>query len=463
MDTVHPSLANILQKLDSFSIQQVLPSQSFPTLTQQTLELASEIPEGATVLLKTPNAEQFLAGFLAALGKNCQIFLGNHQWQGQEWEESLELIYPEIIIQETGLEFQRNPLPRKAKTRIMIPTGGSSGKIRFVEHHWSTLKASVRGFLDYFQHSMVNCFCVLPLYHVSGFMQFLRSFFTGGRLILQPYKTLEIAWQTQDLETLQPLKAIPTQHYFISLVPTQLQRLLNFGAGEWLSQFQAVLLGGAPAWQSLLAQARDNNIPLALTYGMTETASQVVTLKPDQFLRGNNSVGKVLPHAKITIQGERQEELPVGTVGTIAIASQSLGLGYYPHNADWNQKQFITDDLGYFDEAGYLYIVGRNSRKIISGGENIFPDEVEAAILATGFVKDVYVMGIADQEWGEVVSAIYVPQNQAIITDMIQAQLKPRLSSYKIPKQWFAVDRIPRNEQGKVNAVKVRSLIKSLV
>jgi len=340
----------------------------------------------------------------------------------------------------------------------MIPTGGSSGTIRFVKHNWETLSASVTGFCRYFEQETVNCFCVLPLYHVSGLMQFMRTFLTGGNLILYSYQRLEKAWQNQDLVTLKRLESITQKNYFLSLVPTQLQRLLNYGAGNWLSQFKAVLLGGAPPWTSLLAKARHYQIPLALTYGMTETASQVVTLQPDDFLAGNNSVGQVLPHAKIIIQGESGEELISEKIGTITIKTNALGLGYYP-DCDWKREQWITDDLGYFDRAGYLHIVGRKSRKIITGGENLFPDEVEAAILSTGLVTDVYVMGLEDQIWGEVVSAIYVSQKETATSSEIKAQLKQALSSYKIPKKWFRVTKIPRNDQGKINKEIIKKLL----
>jgi len=450
MDLIKPSFLWLMQQLSACQIQEEF-SISYPeALVQHSQQIYSQIPQSAKVLLTGENSAQFLSSFLAGVGKGCPIFLGNHQWQSQEWKQVFDLVQPDLMIQEKRLEqIASSSLNIKPERNIMISTGGSSGKIRFVKHNWETLSASVTGFCRYFEQKRVNCFCILPLYHVSGLMQFMRTFLTKGSLILYPYKRLEKAWQNQDLATLHELENITQNQYFLSLVPTQLQRLLNLGAGNWLSQFKAVLLGGAPPWQSLLVTARQYQIPIALTYGMTETASQVVTLNPDDFLGGNNSVGRVLPHAKIIVQGESGEELAVEQVGTITIQSQSLGLGYYSY-ANWKGNRLITDDLGYFDPAGYLYIVGRKSRKIITGGENVFPDEVEAAILSTGLVIDVYVMGVEDQNWGEVVSVIYVPQKEAVTSSEIERQLKQTLSSYKIPKQWLAVTEIPRNEQGKV-------------
>ncbi|MCZ0903636.1 AMP-binding protein, partial [Microcoleus sp. HI-ES] len=256
---------------------------------------------------------------------------------------------------------------------IMIPTGGSSGKIRFAIHTWETLTASVQGFQQYFQADKINSFCVLPLYHVSGLMQFMRSFTTKGKLAIQPFKELENG-QICDIEP---------EEFFISLVPTQLQRLLqNPDTANWLGRFHSVLLGGAPAWPELLETARNYQIKLAPSYGMTETASQIATLKPEDFLAGNNSSGQTLPHAQITIRSANGEILCDNQIGNIAVNAKSLALGYYPENfAD--RQYFQLDDLGFFDQNNYLNIVGRSSDKIITGGENVFPAEVEAVVRST--------------------------------------------------------------------------------
>jgi len=116
-----------------------------------------------------------------------------------------------------------------------------------------------------------------------------------------------------------------------------------------------------------------------------------------------------------------------------------------------------SDDLGFFDEQGYLTIVGRQSHKIISGGENIFPAEVEAAILATQLVRDVCVIGIPHNYWGQAVTAVYVPRTLDVSVDILKAALINQLSRFKQPKYWVPVEQLPRNEQGKVNYESVRT------
>lgn len=439
-------------------------SSEFHYLTEHLFQQLSNLSQGKLppkIFISEQNSLKFFAAFLAAVAANCPVFLCNPNWGQQEWQQVFEFVQPDLIlgqVEYSHLSHSLTPsLPFSQPGLIMIPTGGSSGKIRFAIHTWETLMASVRGFHHYFGDKPVHSFCVLPLYHVSGLMQFMRSFTTGGQLIVKSSKQLELD------ETLEMNPA----DFFISLVPTQLQRCLqNPKLTSWLSRFRTVLLGGAPAWESLLEQARRNNIPLAPTYGMTETASQVVTLKPDDFLAGNNSCGQILPHAKVTICSSKGEILGTNQIGIITIQSDSLALGYYPERrwVDEDNSQFPiqnlkSDDLGFFDDRGYLYVVGRNSKKIITGGENVFPAEVEAAIQVTQLVSDVCVMGIPDLHWGQAVTAVYVPHSETVSTRLLQTALKDNLSKYKQPKYWVPVERLPRNAQGKVDYEQLQSMI----
>ncbi|NET63836.1 MAG: 2-succinylbenzoate--CoA ligase [Moorea sp. SIO1G6] len=455
---------------DSQQVQQIIEQyyQQFSQLYQE---------KAPKILLVEQNPLKFIAAFLAAVASNCHIFLGNPHWVKPEWQQVLNQIHPDIIIGELAriiepsilnnqysrLNNQYSIININPSALIMIPTGGSSGKIRFAIHTWETLMASVAGFHQYFGNKPVNSFCVLPLYHVSGLMQFMRSLTTGGRMVILPFKALK-AGQGRDIDP---------KEFFISLVPTQLAKLINQDASDWLSRFRTVLLGGAPAWESLLTQARQYRIPLALTYGMTETASGVVTLKPEDFLSGNsgnsgnNSCGQVLPHAKVTIRNGNGEILKANQTGVITIEAKSLFHGYYSPSTNLaleselsklpNRFQTLqSDDLGYFDQQGYLYTVGRRSNKIITGGENVFPAEVEQVIRGTGLVSDVCVIGLPDDYWGQVVTAVFVPSSDQVSVAMVQQKVERNLSKFKCPKDWVAVESLPRNGQGKLNYEQVK-------
>ena len=390
------------------------------------------------IILSESDPVIFLARFIAAVYSNNYVFLGNPIWGSSEWQQALSLV-------ETDLNTNKN-FPQSL---IMIPTGGSSGKIRFAIHTWQTLTSSVTGFCQYFLLKEVNSFCVLPLHHVSGLMQFIRSFISGGKLVITPFGELKTG-QWCDF---------PPEYFFISLVPTQLQALLSQEKFiPWLAKFKTVLLGGAPSWSDLTQTAKQHNIPLAPCYGMTETASQVVTLKPEKFLQGDTSNGQVLPHSQIKIVDEQGKELATNKTGKIIITAASLALGYYPKLFP-NKTPFCTDDLGYLDKQGNLHLVGRHSDKIITGGENVFPLEVEAAIRSTNLVADVAVLGREDAYWGQIICAVYIPNYPSVDNQQIQVALVGKIAKFKQPKLWFKVDNLPRNAQGKVNKSKLEQIL----
>jgi O-succinylbenzoic acid--CoA ligase len=436
------------------------------------------------MLLSEPDPCRFLAYFIAACSFPCTVALCNPHWATQEWQQVMELVQPDIVLgqpiavsKKAVLPSSPTPARRSAHVEahsrlptplLLIPTGGSSGHIRFAMHTWETLTASVAGFRAYFGVTRVNSLCVLPLYHVSGLMQFLRSLLSGGIFAIVPGKTLFSG-------NCPSLPAVP---FFLSLVPTQLHRWLEQESGLRPQELErtsfpsasprptspcsiplTILLGGAPAWDSLLERARQCNLRVALTYGMTETASQIATLLPEEFLQGRSRGGRVLPHANITIRDEAGNALPANHVGRVVIRAKSLMLGYFPQllaASEWE-----TEDLGVLDAAGYLQIVGRRDAAIISGGENVFPSEVEAAIWQTGLVQDVCVVGLPDADWGMVVTAVYIPcttLENSPTPDPLKTAIAPHLCRYKHPKHWIPVPTMPRNAQGKLNRQQVTAI-----
>ncbi len=363
-------------------------------------------------IISTKDPDRFIIEFLAAVSLEIPVFLADPRWgavEQQQFKNSIALGTPQ-------------------PGTIMIPTGGTSGQLKLAIHNPATLSAAVQGFQEFYGVAEINSHCLLPLHHVSGLMQLWRSIITNGHFT-----------------TSQQIPEIPNS--FISLVPTQLQRWLP-DRSDWLRSFQTVIIGGAPAATNLLAAARAAQIPLSPSYGATETAAMVAALPVADFLAGAVGCGQCLPHANLRIRPEN---------GRIEIKSRSLMLGYYP-NLRAPQEYWLTDDLGELDESGNLQIIGRESQKIISGGEKIFPEQVEAAILATGLVTDVCVLGIPDAEWGDRVVACYVGAVDLLV---LQTAVADRLAAFKRPKAWFALPEIPRNSQGKVDRIKLRQQIAS--
>ncbi len=450
MQRLDPTLERLCERLRAFRVVGWGNGDPVALLARYCQQFAGS----KSVLVADPDPIHFLCAFLAGVAtENCRIFLGNPGWQRREWQQVFELVEPDVVLGPVPSSVTRPMAPAaisNPSVGIAIPTGGSSGRVRFALHDWETLSASVAGTHAYFDRRPLNSYCLLPLHHVSGLMQFLRAFLTGGQLVLQPYAALKQAWREGGSP--QALGSNLRSQFFISLVPTQLQQLLDLGAASWLAGFRVVLLGGAPPWPTLLERARRSRIPLGLTYGSTETASQVATLKPADFLAGNASSGPALPHARLKIAAAP------GKMGRIGIAAASLFRGYYPDlrpAGDW----FWTDDLGWLDAEGYLHVCGRCDRAIHTGGETVMCEEVEAALLATSLVTDVCVVGVADRHWGERIAVLYTAEG-AINAEAIGDRLQ--LARYKHPKTWLRVLEIPRNDRGKADLAACQQLVADL-
>lgn len=427
----------------------------------------SDVKTPPRVLLLTNEPGAFVRGLMLAnrLAQRSPLwlFLGNPHWAIAEERQVIEQVQPHQIWSDRHNPWRNEVVCRNCDTvnggeflqdhrsYIGIGTGGSSGHIRFAMHTWESLGSAVDGFRNYFDDVLdrgrVHSFCTLPLFHVSGLMQLLRCVWSGGvfqwgQLPKPSTQTFpSLAWQTVDDFTPPGSPESPSSG-FISLVPTQLARLLDHErAIAWLGQFRVILLGGAPPWTGLLERSRQMQLPIAPTYGMTETGAQVATLKPTDFLDGKTGVGKILPHLA----------LEIADTGSIVVRGPSLAAGYW--QGEVIAPALTTGDLGTCDDHGYLFILGRQDDVIITGGENVMPQEVEAAILATGVATDVCVVGVPDQEWGQRVAAAWVPGAQETIPTLPQWRelLNRHLSRYKHPKWWRKVDHIPRNSRGKVN------------
>ncbi|MGA1411655.1 MAG: AMP-binding protein, partial [Prochlorotrichaceae cyanobacterium] len=280
-----------------------------------------------TVLVVEPDPLDFLAATIAAIEVQAPVILGNPQWSLAEWQalRELQLLDPSQGDHLWGLEppvsfppcSQGSRLPAGA---ILIATGGSGGGLRFAHHTWNTLRAAVEGLQRSNllpEHPLSGC-CLLPLYHVSGFMQFMRSFLTQGELILSSSREILAAFRVFDpaiaphsaelsdlgteKEVAAFLKNRTGANYYLSLVPTQLHRFLAELPPEgvdWLRRFALIFVGGAALRDDLRDHARSLRLPLAPTYGMTETAGMVATLSPQGFLEGSTSVGRLLPHCQV--------------------------------------------------------------------------------------------------------------------------------------------------------------------
>jgi O-succinylbenzoic acid--CoA ligase len=265
--------------------------------------------------------------------------------------------------------------------------------------------------------------CVLPLFHVGGLAILLRSAIYG---------TTAVIHDGFDADHVRESLA-SSEITLVSLVATMLRRLRDAGLEE-APTLRAALIGGGPVPRDLLEWGAGRGLPLLQTYGMTETASQVVTLPVAEALGKLGSAGRPLPGVELetTEEGEVLVRGPMVSPGGLA-------------DDGW----LHTGDRGRLDDDGYLHLEGRLKDTIVTGGENVAPAEVEEALLSHPAVEDAAVVGRPDPEWGEAVVAFVVLGAELADEDLL-AHARARLAGYKVPRAVRRIEAIPRTASGKV-------------
>jgi fatty-acyl-CoA synthase len=247
------------------------------------------------------------------------------------------------------------------------------------------------------------------------------------------------------------------------IVPAALHILLQHPrcATVDYSRLKYIIYGAAPIPLELLRECiKMFGAGFIQAYGMTETTGTIVMLPPeDHDPNGNTrmrSAGKALPGVELKIVDADGNALPVGEVGEVVTRSSNNMLGYW-NLPDATAKTMTADgwvhtgDAGYLDEDGYLYIHDRVKDMIISGGENVYPAEVESAIYGHPDVLEVAVIGVPDEKWGEAVKAVCAPKpGAAIDPDSVIGWARERIAGFKVPKTVDVIDALPRNASGKI-------------
>jgi O-succinylbenzoic acid--CoA ligase len=377
---------------------------------------------------------RFLAGVLAAVEKKLPVALASPHWGEAERTQAAAQIKPGVWLGEKEARWPKTKaaFPCDAPTwagTILIPTGGTGGRVRWAIHTWATLAVAARALVLFLDAEGCTHVSTLLPWHVGGLLPAVRALETGGTLWLADWKSLEAG---------RP-PATPPERALISLVPTQLQRLLQRRqVVAWLRSTRAILLGGAAPLPGLLDRARKLRLPIALAYGMTETAAVVAAQTPADFLAGEPPWATPLPHAKIWIGDEAASPRPIGKKGRVWIEAASLFAGYFPMRR--TPGPFGAEDCGVLDAQGRLRLLGRLDQVINTGGEKVSAAVVERQIRATGLVEGVRVIGLPDADWGERVAALYTGKKRA--AKKLRAALRGRLAAHAIPKVWIHTDAI---------------------
>lgn len=348
----------------------------------------------------------------------------------------------------------------RADAQALLFTSGTTGDPKAVELTTGNLLASATA--SAFRLGVTpddRWLLCLSMYHMGGLSVVLRSALYGTTVVLQRgFDAGAAADAVAEYEATG-----------VSLVPTMLRRMLD-AREEWADSLRFVLLGGAPATDDLLARCADRDVPVHPTYGMTETASQIATARPRESFEYDGTVGRPLLWTDVTVvdadgEDRNPDPLPAGEVGELVVSGPTVTPGYYGDreatDAAFGEYGLHTGDVGYRDESGRIWVLNRRSDRIVTGGENVHPGAVVEALRDHPDVREAAVVGLDDDEWGERVAALVVPEAGADLSVAdVDAHCEGRLAGFERPRTVAFTDELPRTASGTVEREAVREMLR---
>lgn len=339
---------------------------------------------------------------------------------------------------------------------VLLFTSGTTGEPKAAILRHSNLTSYVISTVEFLGSDGDEAALVsVPPYHIAGISAVLTGIYGGRRIVHLETFTPE-AWVDA---------AMAEQITHAMVVPTMLGRILDIleerGAG--LPHLRALSYGGGRMPQPVIERALRQlpHVDFVNAYGLTETSSTVAVLGPDDHReavsspeeavrRRLGSVGRPLPTLELEIRGPDGKVLPPGQSGEIYVRGEQVSGEYTHRKVIQDDGWFATNDGGWIDDAGYLFVEGRLDDVIVRGGENISPGEIEDVLREHANIADVAVLGLADDDWGERVAAAVVLKTGATSVEDLAAWVRGRLRSTKTPDVWVFRETLPYNDTGKL-------------
>lgn len=350
-----------------------------------------------------------------------------------------------------------DPLPEPEQDiAVLLFTSGTTGEPKAAVLRHANLTSYVMSTVELLGADEDEAALVsVPPYHIAGLSAILSSAYAGRRIVYLP------AFTAQDWVATAAREGIT--HAMV--VPTMLDRILDEMArtGETLPALRALSYGGGRMPEPVIARALEAlpQVGFVNAYGLTETSSTVALLGAEDHRiaiassdpavrRRLASVGQPLPGIELEIRREDGSPCAPGESGEIHVRGDQVSGEYLHRKAIGGDGWFATNDGGWLDEAGYLYVEGRLDDVIVRGGENISPGEIEDVLRTHPQVADVAVLGLPCVQWGEKVAAVVVPRDEAADAQALAEHVRARLRSTKTPEAWFFRPALPYNETGKL-------------
>lgn len=385
---------------------------------------------GSRVAVMEPAGVRFAALMHACLRLGATLVPISPRAPEPELARILADCRPRLLVRDAEVSELPAPAPGDPGDAFVLYTSGTTGDAKGVRLTTANMEASAAGCQEALGGAEGDrwLLCLSP-HHVGGLAILYRSVLAG-----QPVISLDRFQPETALEALRGGRPA-----LVSLVPTMLIQLLEAGGAEELRGLKAILVGGAPAPAGLVREWAALGLPVCPSYGLTETCSQVAVVPPGRAAELAGASG--LPHsgARISIQdGEVVVEGPVVSPGYVN-----------PDLAGPAGGRFATGDAGRLDSEGVLWVAGRLDDAVITGGENVQPEEVEAVLRTHPDVADAAVVGRPDQTWGQVLEALVIPA-RPVSPEALGDWCRRRLASFKVPRKVTFVRSLPRSEGGKL-------------
>jgi len=371
-----------------------------------------------------------------------------------ETDQRCENDWRDIISANYG-EFTSEGIAGSAPALLMY-TGGTTGRPKSVLHTQAGLGLNMLAHITGFEiHNGDTTLLSSPLPHSAGFI-LLAYFLQGGTVVLLDHFEPESVLSCIEEHSVNSL----------FLVPTMIYRLLDHDANQdyKTDSLRTIIYGAAPISQKRLKHAIERFGPIFLQiYAQTECPNIGTILKKEDHLKEElqQSCGQAALTTEVRIVDENGNVLPAGEVGEVQFRSGYLLSEYYKSDSKTKEVMkngwLATGDIGYESDTKHLYLVDRSKDMIISGGLNVYSSEVESAIESINGVKEVAVVGVPHEDWGESIHAVVVRSTPDLSEGDVTAHARARLAKYKIPKTVEFVDALPLTNYGKIDKKKIRS------